>query len=398
MKLYSIWQPLDTEDDRTALVFAFLRHAPIQPGLSAWLSEVLGKNVNASQLEPQDFWPQYTSHMPKHRHTVPELAFEANDGEPLHIIVESKPGYGMHETDQLVREVVDAAHEAPAARIALIAIGADLGVSEAQCAEWQLAVDAGLRAHGPPGTVATVHYSSWAQLGKYVRACGEADQAFQRYSADVLTQLRSKALLGYDGAPALEGLDEKLNVVNAFEVVNRSASAARQFFLLLHEQPSFASLRLGAYWRRNGKFEMRRTGTSTALTQDEYWFHTSMFMSAYRPADVADGYGAYVAFYFADGSDEPKLQAGAFHTTGNELLAEYDWSEDVERFQETCLSNLETEDLPRKAAGPNSEWRYDERPWLLGESEADVAWTIKRLRSAADLLRSAPRARQDTRT
>jgi hypothetical protein len=67
--------------------------------------------------------------MPDRTSTFPEIVFEAEDSEgPFHVIVEAKIGSGMHTDEQLAREVVDTAHEEPATRIALIAVGADLGV------------------------------------------------------------------------------------------------------------------------------------------------------------------------------------------------------------------------------------------------------------------------------
>jgi hypothetical protein len=74
MTLYAIWQPLDNEDQRTALVFGFLRHAPPEHGLSPWLTDILGRRVTAKALEPEDFWPGYTSHMP-HRTGVPPVSW-----------------------------------------------------------------------------------------------------------------------------------------------------------------------------------------------------------------------------------------------------------------------------------------------------------------------------------
>src|SRR4051812_25090075 len=123
MKLYSVWQPLNDEDQRTAMVFGFLRHAPAEHGLSAWLSGVLGREVTADPLEPEDFWPGYRSHMPECTSTQPELVFEAKDDDgPMHVVIEAKPGPGMHYEEQLVREAVDTAHEEPAQRIALVAV------------------------------------------------------------------------------------------------------------------------------------------------------------------------------------------------------------------------------------------------------------------------------------
>lgn len=109
-------------------------------------------------------------------------------------------------------------------------------------------------------------------------------------------------------------------------------------------------------------------------------------MCAYRTGDVAGPYGAFVAFYFMDGEAEPKLHAGAFHTTWHELLVEYDSSEDVQALSAAALASSDDAMLSRRAAGPNSEWLYDERPWAPGDPDADVAWAVERLTAAASAI------------
>lgn len=324
MKLYSVWQPLDDEDQRTAMVFGFLRHAPAEHGLSAWLTGILGRSVSAEPLEPEDFWPGYKSHMPGRTWTYPELVFGAEDGlGPLHVVIEAKSGPAMHYEEQLVREAVDIVHEEPAPRIALIAVGADLG-APAALPSWQAAVDAGLAQHGPPGASATVHYSSWAQLGDTIEQISDAVPALAIYAEDVLVQMHHNGMLGYKGAPVYDDLEGGLTIVNAFEVVNRAALSARQFFRTLHDSQPFQVSGLGSYW---GTFEMRRNGTSKRLNQDDEWFQISMFMSAYRKPKWPKGAGAFAAFYFASGDADPQLQVGAFNTTWDNLLVEYDYSE-----------------------------------------------------------------------
>ena len=235
-----------------------------------------------------------------------------------------------------------------------------------------------------------MHYSSWAQLGAHVQAAGTAVPTLAVYAEDVVTQLRYNALLGYKGAPVYDDLDG-LNIVNAFEVLNRSASAARQFFLLLHAQPSFHTLGLRPYWKKS--FEMRRTGTSTVLTQNEEWFHVSMFMSAYKKPAWPDGAGAYAAFSFY-AEDNPLLHVGAFLTTSNEVLYQYDWSDDAEILTDPRLAAYAGPDLAIKAVGDRSEWLYDERPWVPGQQDSDITWTIQRLqgRGVSVRLKRGPRS------
>jgi hypothetical protein len=45
MKYFSGWQPLVHEDQYTALLFGFMRHAPAALALSPWLSGLFGRPV-----------------------------------------------------------------------------------------------------------------------------------------------------------------------------------------------------------------------------------------------------------------------------------------------------------------------------------------------------------------
>lgn len=385
MKLYSVWQPLHGEDQRTAMIFGFLRHAPAEHGLSPWLTEILERPVIAKALEPEDFWPGYKSHIPNCTTTYPELVFEAEDADgPLHVVVEAKIGSGMHTEEQLAREVIDTAHGEPAPRIALIAVGADLGTPPER-AQWQEAVDVALEAHGPSGATAAVHYSSWARLGDRIEAVVDAVPALAIYADDVLAQMRFNGMLGYKGAPVHDDLED-LNVLNAFELVNRAAIAARQFYRTLHSGPAFQTLGLAGYWKSDGRYEMKRNGTSTVLSADEQWFEISMFMSAYRKTDWPDGAGAYAAFYFAGDGEEPLLQVGAFTTTWHELLVEYDSGEINDLLDDPLLDDYAGPDLAIKAVGDNSKWLYDERPWRPNEQDADITWATQRLRAAVSVF------------
>ena len=108
MKYFANWQPLRNEDAHTSLVFGFMRHAPVTNALNPWLSEVLGRPVLAESIEPGEFWPVYPSRIEGHHRTEPELVFDADDGRPLVVIVEAKPGFGQHLKAQITREIVDA--------------------------------------------------------------------------------------------------------------------------------------------------------------------------------------------------------------------------------------------------------------------------------------------------
>ena len=109
MKLYATWQPLVNEDAQTALVFGMLRHLPVERALIPWLQGVLGRAVKAEPLRPDSFWPRYDSVFDGANWTEPELVSEIDDGEPLLVIVENKPGFSGHRLEQLAREAVDTA-------------------------------------------------------------------------------------------------------------------------------------------------------------------------------------------------------------------------------------------------------------------------------------------------
>jgi hypothetical protein len=80
-------QPLLNEDRHTALVFGFMRHAPTNLALNPWLSKVLGRSVEALPLRQHDFWPTLTSRVPGSVRTESELAFEADDGQRLIVVL-----------------------------------------------------------------------------------------------------------------------------------------------------------------------------------------------------------------------------------------------------------------------------------------------------------------------
>src|SRR4051812_7008909 len=120
MKYFSNWQPLSNEDRHTALLFGFMRHAPVLHALNPWLSLVLGRDVAAAPLEQGSFWPTFPSRVPGSLLTQPELVFDAHDGRPLTVVVEVKPGYGMLDLAQISREVIDTAAFRKASRVACV--------------------------------------------------------------------------------------------------------------------------------------------------------------------------------------------------------------------------------------------------------------------------------------
>lgn len=119
MKYFSSWQPLIDENAHTALTFGFLRHAPPAAALEPWLSCVLERPVTAPPLGVARFWPRYQSIVEGHLWTEPELVLQADDGSPLTVVIEAKPGYAQQRREQVVREVdrYGQRHTRPAGRL-----------------------------------------------------------------------------------------------------------------------------------------------------------------------------------------------------------------------------------------------------------------------------------------
>jgi hypothetical protein len=209
LKFYTRWQRVAGEDARTALVFGFMRHAPAACALNPWLTEVLGRPVEAEPLEPASFWPSYASTTASW--TEPDLGFPANDGRPLWVIVEAKAGYAQHTSEQIKREVVDTARDERAraqgaSRIAVIMVGANLRNPYDDLEMWRADIAAELAAEQVSDVEANISYSSWDQLGEHIRSCGRSKPEWAAYAQDVVGQLNAEGLLGYKGAPVFDGL------------------------------------------------------------------------------------------------------------------------------------------------------------------------------------------------
>jgi len=237
VKLYENWLPLDSEDAQTALVFGALRHLPVEHGLRPWLSTVLSRSVKAAPLEVEDFWPRLPSIVDGSTTTEPELVFEVNDGQPLLIVIENKPRHGGHTVEQISREAVDTAKQRGAARLALVMVGGDIG-PPMDVTAWHAGTIARLQEYGLSDVEFELFYSSWAAIGRVLKDCAERQPTWARYIEDALAQLRFNALLGYNGAPVFDDL-ENMTVPSVVEGYNRAMLAARQFFLTLHGQSGF---------------------------------------------------------------------------------------------------------------------------------------------------------------
>jgi hypothetical protein len=377
MKYLSNWQPLVNEDRHTALLFGFMRHAPVE-ALDSWLSLTLGRSVEAVPLRQQAFWPNLPSVIPGSLMTQPELVFEADDGSPLTVVVEVKPGYSMLELDQICREVVDVANARGASRVSCLMVGADLN-APMDLRAWCAKVEEALQENLPERIVeAELAYASFASLGRGARDFAAGTPEWSAYAEDVLAQLRRKGLLGYDGAPMLDDLEE-LTVPNAVEAFNRSIRAARDFFLQLHGQPSFIALGLKPYWKEH---RMVRNGGSETPTQPVEWFETTVVMCLYKRDAWQPTCAAFVCFDLVGRDGEhADLCAGACKVmAGN---GTYGFAR-AERAAPTDQALRETADemLPEAMADPETEWRLDRVEWKPGQADEDIDWTITRLQHA----------------
>ena len=378
MKFFSNWQPLIDEDAHTALTFGFFRHAPTQQALQPWLRGVLGRDAAPVPLEHANFWPSYDSRIEGRHRTEPEMVFEADDGGNLLVIVEVKPGLGMHTFEQISREVVDVTTAERAPRVALIMIGADLG-EPAEVSAWRSELATTLREHALDSAHVEMHYSSWRDVGHAIEACGREHAEWRAYAADVVAHLRFQGLLGYDGGPVFDDLEE-LNVVNAVEAYNRTIRAARQLLLALHAQQRFQEASFLPFLRT---FALVRDGTSSAITQHEDFFTTTVALSPYRKAHWPAGAGVFVAFDLA-ADEEPQLLAGAFHASStDELVWSFATAEGADDIVNENLARTDKAMLPYVNVGRHTEWVAATRPWRAGDAAADVAWALEMLSAGA---------------
>lgn len=377
MKYLSNWQPLANEDRHTALLFGFMRHAPVAAALNPWLSRVLDKPVNATPLSQQAFWPSLRSVVPGSVRTEPELVFFADDGAPLTVVVEVKPGYGMLQLDQICREVVDVASATGASRVACVMIGADLG-PPMDLGEWRADARRSVAELLPDQTVdVDLAYASFASLGRAARSCAESRPEWSPYAEDVLSQLRRKGLLGYEGAPMIDDLGE-LTIPTAVETFNRSVRAAKDFLLLLHGQPRFAQMSLLS-WANTHK--MYRNGGSEALTQPAEWFETTVAMCVYKRESWAPTHAVFVCFdLLGRGGSNAELCVGACDVRG-EFTYGFVRAEPTHDLTHAVLGDVEG-DLHERAAGPDGHWLFDRRPWVPGQGDEDVEWALSRLKAA----------------
>jgi hypothetical protein len=387
MTFLTHWQPLRNEDAHTALVFGFLRHTDPAQGLSPWLTSVLSRDrsVAVPALTHDDFWPPHGSIYEGGARTVPDLAFAADDGAPLLVVVEAKPWFNQHDFAQVSREVIDAAAHTGHQRIALIMVGAGLH-AQPDSADWEQRLREALLLRGMDGIELELRYSSWKRLGQAIETCAEQSPTLRRYADDVRDKLRAQGLLGYEGAPMLEDLEE-LTVTNAVKVFNRTMIAARWLVLAVTGDPQFLVAGFTAPAGAGKSFHLARDTFSTAITANEAYFTTTLLLTGCRKPTWPSGAGAFIAFDL-DREDQPYIQVGAFFYTGTgpvDLVDVYSNSGEGEPKQ-PALAGRDHDVLDLAFVnGAGAEWVCAERPWQLTDDhgDEDVRWVLARLDDAA---------------
>ena len=383
MSFFTHWQPLHNEDAHTALVFGYLRHAPAAHGLEPWLTATLGRPVTAPQLEPESFWPAYLSGGEGQQRTLPDLAFDANDGERLLVLVEVKPGFLGHDFDQISREIIDAHTHTGGNRIALIMVGADRN-RPAATLDWETRLAQGLVERELADVEAELRYSSWAALGRTIADSAGATSGWSRYASDVLTHLRRKQLLSYEGAPVIDDLEGGLTLGNAVEVFNRCVRAAHLLLVEIRDNP-----RLNGLADPGGRgLQMGRDSYSTVLTQPVEGFTTTTLICAMRRQAWPNGAGVFVGFDLVH-EDGPQLVVGAYDyrkTVAADIAYGYANSEPGDPRQ-PALAGADRSALAHgyvlgHAAG---EFLCAQRPWAPQDTHGgdDVSWVLDRLDDSA---------------
>jgi hypothetical protein len=172
---------------------------------------------------------------------------------------------------------------------------------------------------------------------------------------------------------------EGLTVPNAVEVYNRAVLAARQFFLHLHSQKPF--LGLGFRPPPGWNYRMLRDDPSMTLTEDEFWFTTTVLLSQYDHEDFPEGARAFVALdLLAGGGAEADMLAGTVASSNPDDLGAGWFSNAIRETSSIAEDSPWTEMATYRSA----TWRFDRRPWLPGQPDKDVAWALARLKTARD--------------
>lgn len=378
MKLYSVWQSRMDEDGQTAMVFGFLRHVAPELALDHWLAGVLGERVHAEALEPEDFWPLYGSQIDGQHWTEPDVVIELQDGRL--VIVEAKIEYDAHTAEQLARELIDTAHARGATNLTIVALGPDLG-PPARFDDLRRETAVKLNTHGAQITWDLV-YSSWASLGATISGAAQDQPALESYATDVLAQMEMRGLLGYEGAPMFDDLQE-LTVPTAVRAFNRTIVAARAFYVTLGADERFKALGL------EPTRHMWRDGSIENLNSGVEWYEAGILLSTYRRPSWPSELGLFVGFdLLADDEGHAAIHAGAYRAPGiaGKALA-WNWSDATDDDDRPVHASLDHQHFTHWDVNGPSDWvSADPRRWTNDAPEGDIAWAITELTQAAAIV------------
>jgi hypothetical protein len=148
---------------------------------------------------------------------------------------------------------------------------------------------------------------------------------------------------------------ETLTIPAAVEIFNRAIRAARLFYLQLHSDSRFNALDLQPF---GTGYRMWRNGASSAPTQPEKWFETTVIASVYRRPQWEPAAHVFVNFDLAAEGPNAALCAGAC-SVGNPNYVTYSFAErepipsvSTEAFQRT------REAFPTISRKESNEWLY----------------------------------------
>jgi len=246
--------------------------------------------------------------------------------------------------------------------------------------DWERHVRRQLVDHGLPQVQCELRYASWASLGAAIEQCGQAASDWKIYADDVVEQLRLNVLMGYDGAPAVDGLEGGLTMKNAVELFHRMLEAGRQLYLALHGQKRYADLMLGPYWPNH---RVLRDGLVEAPAAGGDAFATTVLLSLYRKPAWQKGENVFVSIDLS-GADGPGLVVGVgllVQETNPSPVNRWAWADDADGdLGDEHLDGADKAVFPYSAEyDPGAKWIFDARPWLERQGDADIAWVLDRL-------------------
>lgn len=363
----SVWQRADSEDERTALVFGFLRHAPVDVALQPLLEGILGVAVRVDPLERRHFWPAFPSGSGR---VIPDLCFPAAvAGERAMVVVEAKRTTEPHPRVQIRAEAAAAARDSSRPDLVVVLTVGSRGDIGDLTPVVQEAVGEGVRG---------VHeHVPWTRLGDFIGSV--ADPAWAVYADDVLDRLRRYGLMR---DPARPTLPPGVTPQAAVEAVNRLTLSAHDFLVDVDDRigrPASCGLAQGQVWR---------TGTSEGRDRLPVWRTQGVVYGAWARRDWDDRQRVLVAVDLV-APDGPLVLVGpAWAKNGYLTPMMLEGSETVLP-SHRGLDQLALHFGQRRAYMGRTEmrdFRFVSRPWSQ-EPAADREWLRAEFHLALDVAK-----------